>query len=133
MIVVDTSALCAIFFDETERPKFNALLAATAEPRLSAAMLVEAGIVITARKGDGGGRDLDLLILNARMRIEPVDSIQAALAREGFRHFGKGRHPAGLNFGDCFTYALAKTTGFPVLAKGPEFSRTDIDVVSVEG
>lgn len=131
MIVVDSSALCAILFDEPERLAFNTKLDGTSAPRLSAAGLVEISIVIQSRLSDAGIRELDLLLLHVGVQIEPVDSAQAAHAREAFRLFGKGRHPAGLNFGDCFTYALAKVTGYPVLAKGAEFARTDIEVVAV--
>lgn len=129
MIVVDTSALAAVLFDEPERTRFISVLAMADAPRLSAATLVEIGIVIQARKSDAGVSELDLLLNRSGTVIETVDDKQAALARHAFRLYGKGRHPAGLNFGDCFTYALAKTTGFPVLAKGSDFARTDIAVV----
>lgn len=131
MIIVDSSALCAILFDEPERARYNAALDAARTSLVCAATFVEASIVIQARKGDSGVRELDHHL--ARAKIEPVsvDAAQARAAREAFRLYGKGRHAAGLNFGDCFTYALAKVTGYPVLAKGPEFALTDIEVVAI--
>jgi len=96
---------------------------------LSAADLLEASIVIESRKGEAGGRELDLLIYRAAIEIVAVDQEQAELARIAWRRFGKGRHPAGLNYGDCFAYALARTRQLPLLFQGDDFSRTDIDIV----
>jgi len=96
---------------------------------LSAANLLEASIVIESRKGEAGGRELDLLIYRAAIEIVAVDQEQAELARIAWRRFGKGRHPAGLNYGDCFAYALARTRQLPLLFQGDDFSRTDIDIV----
>jgi ribonuclease VapC len=93
---------------------------------LSAATLVEASMVIESRTGIEGGRDLDLFIYRAGIEIVPVDAEQAELARIAWRKYGKGRHPACLNYGDCFSYALAKATGEPLLFKGSDFSGTDI-------
>ena len=91
--------------------------------------LLEASIVIESRKGEAGGRELDLLIYRAAIEIVAVDQDQAELARIAWRRFGKGRHPAGLNYGDCFAYALAKTRQLPLLFQGGDFTRTDIDCV----
>jgi ribonuclease VapC len=131
VIVIDSSALCAILFLEPEAQKFADAIQAAGSPKFSAANLVETSIVIQSRKGDTGIREFDHQLVRGRIEIVPVDSAQAHIARDAFRLYGKGRHPAGLNFGDCFTYALAKITGFPVLAKGPEFARTDIEVVAL--
>jgi ribonuclease VapC len=124
-MVIDTSALAAIFFHEPERDAFrNAILAASSR-LISAATLVEAGMVIEGRKGGGAGREFDLFVVRAQIQIVPVDAELADLARSAWRKYGKGRHPAGLNFGDCFSYALAKSSGEPLLAKGTDFAMTD--------
>lgn len=86
-------------------------------------------MVVEARNADAGIRELDTLLQRASIEIVAVDEQQARLAREAFRHFGKGRHKAGLNFGDCFAYALAKALDEPVLCKGTDFCLTDITVV----
>jgi ribonuclease VapC len=85
--------------------------------------------VIESRKGEAGGRELDLLLYRAAIEIVAVDQDQAEIARIAWRRFGKGRHPAGLNYGDCFAYALARTRQLPLLFQGDDFSRTDIDGV----
>ena len=128
MMVLDTSALAAILFNEPERAQFNLLIATAGRSLLSAATYVEAIIVVQARKSDAGVSELDLLLRQARTTVEPVDLEQATLARHAFRVYGKGRHPAALNFGDCFTYALAKSKGLAILAKGQEFARTDVEL-----
>lgn len=129
-MVIDTSALAAVFFHEPERRTFrNAIV--SAEVRLiSAATMVETGILVEARRGEGAGREFDLFAVRANFQIIPVDEEQAEVARTAWRRYGKGRHPAGLNLGDCFVYALAKATGEPVLAKGADFAKTDIAVFS---
>jgi ribonuclease VapC len=83
-------------------------------------------MVIEGRRGGGAGREFDLFIVRAQIQIVPIDAELAELARSAWRKYGKGRHPAGLNFGDCFSYALAKSTGEPLLAKGADFADTDI-------
>jgi ribonuclease VapC len=80
------------------------------------------------RKGEAAGREFDLFVVRANLQIIPVDAEQADLARSAWRKYGKGRHAAGLNFGDCFSYALAKSTGEPLLTKGADFRLTDIEV-----
>ena len=97
---------------------------------LSAANLVETGIVMQVRRGDEADRDLDLLLAKLKIDIIPVSGKQANLARRAFRHYGRGRHPAKLNFGDCFAYALAKESSAPLLFKGNDFSQTDIMIAS---
>lgn len=125
-MVIDTSALLAILLDEPERARFNAVIEAADSPLISVATLVEASIVVEARYGAEGARELDLLIDRAGIECISVDLQQAKAAREAWRRFGKGRHPAGLNLGDCFSYALAITLRRPLLFKGEDFGRTDI-------
>ena len=96
---------------------------------LSAANPLEASIVIESRKGEAAGRELDLLIYRAAIEVVAVDQDQVEIARIAWRRYGKGRHPAGLNYGDCFSYALARSRGLPLLFQGEEFSRTDIDAI----
>ena len=95
---------------------------------LSATSLLEAGIILQARYGDEGARDLDLLLHTLSLAIEPVSKKQANLARKAYKQFGKRIHPAGLNYGDCFSYALAKDRGLPLLFKGDNFNKTDIQI-----
>jgi ribonuclease VapC len=130
-MVIDTSALVAILQDEPERRAFNELIEAAAHRRLSTASFVELSIVVEARRGAEGIRDLDLFLATASIELVALDAAQARLAREGFRRFGKGRHPAGLNLGDCFSYALARALGEPLLYKGDDFLRTDVRPVYV--
>jgi ribonuclease VapC len=126
-MVLDTSAIVAILADEPERENFVDLIEATSIRRLSAATRVEATLVIEGRKRDAGRADLDLFLSVAEVEVVPVTLEQAELAWEAFRRYGRGRHPAGLNFGDVFAYALAKITGEPLLFKGEDFSKTDIE------
>ena len=125
-MVVDTSALVAVLLGEPERDPLIALLAEAEDPLISAATLVEASIVMLAKSGDAGLADLDELLAAGAVRCVAVDSVQAHLARDAFARYGKGRASAGLNFGDCFSYALAKATARPLLFKGSDFSDTDI-------
>jgi len=125
-MVIDTSAFAAIFFAEPEREPFlNAIMSAGSR-LVSAASMIETGIVIEARQGDAAGREFDLFVVRANLQIVPVDAEQAELARSAWRKYGKGRHRAALNFGDCFSYALARFCGEPLLAKGTDFASTDI-------
>jgi len=125
-MVLDTSALLAILQDEPERRAFNEAIAAADQRALSVASFVEASIVIEARYGAEGVRDLDLFIERAGIELVPVSVEHGHGARRAYARFGKGRHPAGLNFGDCFPYALANERGEPLLFKGEDFSLTDI-------
>jgi ribonuclease VapC len=127
-MVIDTSALVAIFFVEPEREHFLEAIAAAENRLLSAASVLETGMVLEGRQGEAAGREFDLFVVRANLQVVPVDAEQADIARSAWRKYGKGRHAAGLNFGDCFAYALAKTTGEPLLAKGDDFSQTDIQV-----
>lgn len=128
-MVIDTSAVIAILLNEPERDTFIRFIESTSTRLLSAANLLEASMVIESRKGNQGRVDLDLLIRDAALEIVAVTESQAQMAREAFRLYGKGRHPANLNFGDCFSYALAKAMSEPLLSKGPEFSKTDLQLV----
>ncbi len=132
-MVLDSSALLALLLNEPEAPAFRLALEADPVRLLSAANLVETAIVIEARVGEAGGRELDLLIHKAAIEVVAVDAGQADLARHAYRQFGKGRHLAGLNYGDCFAYALAQSAGEPLLFKGDDFSKTDVTVVSLAG
>jgi ribonuclease VapC len=125
-MVIDTSALIAILLDEPERRDCNEKIEADPKRLLSAASFVETALVIESRSGEAGGRELDLLLFRADVQIVPVDADQAEIARRAFRQYGRGNHPAGLNFGDCFAYALVKTTGEPLLFKGDDFAQTDV-------
>ena len=125
-MVVDTSAIAAILFDEPERRRFNERIEADRMRLISAATLLESSFVIEGRSGEAGGRELDLLVHRASFEIVPVDGDQVEIARAAYRRFGRGNHPAALNFGDCFAYALAKSTGEPLLFKGDDFARTDL-------
>lgn len=127
-MVVDTSALIAILQDEPQRRSFNEAIEAAQTRTISAATLVEASIVLETRFGAEAVRDLDLLISKAQFTIATVDAAQALLAQQAYRQFGKGRHPAGLNFGDCFSYALACALGESLLFKGADFSQTDVEL-----
>lgn len=125
-MVIDTSALAAIFFAEPERQKFLAAITAAENRLVSAATVLETGIVLEARQGEAAGREFDLFLVRANLQVVPVDAEQVDLARSAWRKYGKGRHPAGLNFGDCFSYALAESTGEPLLAKGTDFASTNL-------
>ncbi len=128
-MVIDTSALLAILQDEPERDSFTGEIAAAPVCRTSAATFLEASMVLESRQGADGVRLLDLLIESADVEVAPVDFAQARIARQAFANFGKGRHPAGLNYGDCFAYALARQLGEPLLCKGEDFSRADLALV----
>lgn len=125
-MVLDTSALLVLLLDEPEAEAYRAVLEEDETRLVSAATLLEAGIVVEARKGEAGGRELDLLIHRAEIEVVAVDAEQVAEARRGYRRYGRGRHAAGLNFGDVFAYALARTSGEPLLFKGDDFSKTDV-------
>ncbi len=126
-MVLDTSALVAVLFGEPERDRFIELLADAVDPLISAATLLEASIVMQAKTGADGVADLDELLAAAAVRCVALDSAQAYLARDAFARYGKGRASAGLNFGDCCSYALARATDRPLLFKGGDFSQTDVN------
>lgn len=131
-MVIDTSALTAIFFAEPERQRFLAAITAADSRLVSAASVLETGIVLEARQGEAAGREFDLFVVRANLAVVSLDAEQADLARSAWRKYGKGHHPAGLNFGDCFSYALAKATGEPLLAKGTDFRSTDLEVCKMK-
>lgn len=127
-MVIDTSALLAIFLAEPERAAFLDQILQAGTRKISAANVLETGIVLEARKGEAAGREFDLFVVRTDLEIVPVDAEQVEIARSAWRRYGKGRHAAGLNFGDCFAYALAQFSGEPLLAKGADFARTDLEV-----
>ncbi len=128
-MVIDSSALVAVLFDEPSRPSLSVAIDADPRRLVSAATIVEASIVVEARRGESAGRELDLLLHRSGCDVVAVTADQAELARVAWRRFGKGRHPAGLNYGDCFVYALARHAGEPVLCTGEDFAQTDIALV----
>ncbi len=126
-MILDTSAIIAILRLEPEAPEFAKLIERAGEPRVSAVSYVEAAAVIDGSRDPIASRRFDELIEEAQIAIEPVSEAQACIARQAYRDFGKASgHPAKLNFGDCFSYALAKSQGEPLLFKGRDFSRTDV-------
>lgn len=125
-MVIDTSALVAMLTDEPEAELFEAAVAADPVRLMSTASYLEAAIVIETRFGEAGGRELDLWLHRAGVDLVAVGADQAQAARAAYRRFGKGRHRAGLNYGDCFAYALAASSGQPLLFKGEDFAHTDI-------
>jgi ribonuclease VapC len=126
-MVVDTSALIALLLGEPEAATCAEILADNPAFSISAFSVLETGIVLSARKGAAAGRELDLLLHRTRANIVPVSAEQVERAREAWERFGKGRHPAGLNIGDCCTYALGASLGETVLFKGDDFNQTDLD------
>ena len=122
-MIVDTSALIAILRREPEREQFRDALLASSKTSMSAVTLVEARIIAEREQGLA---ELDTLLAAAAIEVVAVDRVQADAAFEGFVRYGKGRHPAALNLGDLFAYALAKVTGEPLLFKGSDFARTDL-------
>lgn len=124
-MIIDTSAILAILFEEPEEDLFLEKIATAPHLGMSAANYVEAGLRLDGIDR-GKAEALDQLIKNFSISIESVTIAQAFLARETHRRFGRGNHPARLNYGDCFAYALAKATGYPLLYKGNDFAQTDI-------
>ena len=125
-MVIDTSALIASLLDEPEAQRIAEAIEAASVRLLSVGNFLETSIVIESRKGEAGGRELDLLMYRASIELVPVDQDQAAIARQAWRRYGKGRDRAGLNYGDCFAYALAKQRQLPLLFLGADFLRTDV-------
>lgn len=128
-MVIDTSALLAIFLAEPERERFLEAITGADTRWISAANVLETGIVLEARRGEAAGREFDLFLNKANIEAVPVDADQIEIARIAWRKYGKGRHRASLNFGDCFAYALAKISDAPLLAKGNDFDHTDVRLV----
>jgi len=132
-MVLDTSAVLAILLNEPEAPAFERAIESDPTRLMSAASFLETAIVIEARFGEAGGVELDLLVHKAGIDIAAVTADQAEIGRQAFRQYGRGRHPAAMNFGDCFAYALSRTSGEPLLFKGDDFSRTDVTPVVERG
>lgn len=129
-MIIDTSALLAILRLESEARRMLEAIKGADRRAISAATLVEAGIVAEGYAGEQGARDLDAALARLKIEVLPLNESQAAYARRGYRRFGKGNHPARLNLGDCFSYALAKATGETLLFKGDDFSKTDIEAAA---
>ena len=127
-MVIDTSAVVAMLTDEPGAGQFEAAIEANPVRLMSAASYLEASIVIEARYGEPGGRELDLWLHRAAVDLVSVDANQAHIARVAYRTYGKGHHRARLNYGDCFSYALAKVSGQPLLFTGNDFAQTDVAV-----
>jgi ribonuclease VapC len=125
-MILDTSALVAVLYREPEAEMFVRLIRAAEVCRISVANHLELMMVVESQLGPEGARQADAFLRRAGIEIEPVSLEHGALARQAFLDFGKGRHKAGLNFGDCFAYALARATGEPLLFKGQDFALTDI-------
>ncbi len=125
-MIVDTSAIIAILFADDDAAIYAEAITRADSCRMSAATFAETAIVVEALTKDNGGRQLDAFMRRAAIGIESVTEEQAHMARQAFLDFGKGRHRAGLNYGDCFSYALAKATREPLLFKGRDFAQTDL-------
>lgn len=125
-MIVDTSALIAILLAEPGFEVFDEAIVAARSCKVSAPTFVEISIILESRTGPQGVLLAESVFRRLNISIEPLTAEQALLARQGFSDHGKGRHPAGLNFGDCFSYGLAKATGEPLLFKGDDFRKTDI-------
>ena len=126
-MIIDSSAFVAILLGEPEEEAFIAAITSDRTRLASAATLLESSMVILSRKGEPGLAELRGFVARASVQVAGFGPDHLDLAIDAFRRFGKGRHPAGLNLGDCFSYALAKATGEPLLFKGDDFSRTDIE------
>lgn len=132
-MVIDTSALVAMLSDEPEAAHLEAAVEADPVRLMSTASFLETAIVIESRYGEPGGRELDLWLHRAAVDLVALNAEHAETARLAYRRFGKGRHVAGLNYGDCFAYALAKVSGEPLLFKGNDFGKTDITPAITSG
>ncbi len=127
-MIVDTSAVLAILFHESDAERYARAITMASPRRMSVATLLETTFVLESRSGAAAGHELDAFLEEAAIELEPVTPAHAQAARRAWRRFGKGNHPAGLNFGDCFAYALAEATREPLLFKGQDFELTDIEV-----
>ena len=129
-MVIDTSAALAILLDEPEHDRFAELIADDATRLMSVASSLETGIVIESRRGAGGREDFEEMLHASAIQEVDFTVAHARLALEAWRRYGKGNHPARLNFGDCCVYALCRASGEALLFKGEDFSRTDLKIVS---
>ncbi len=130
-MIIDTSAILVILCGESEAPQYIKALASDSNRLVAAPIMVETSIVCLKRYGEAGLNELDIFAYKTGLKIIPFDNTLYAIARQGFRRYGKGIHAASLNFGDCFSYALAKYTGEAILFKGSDFSKTDLKIVQV--
>lgn len=130
-MVVDTSALIALLLGEPEAARCAQILAENPGFSISAFSVLEAGIVLSARKGPAATRELDLLLHRTQAMVVPLTADLAESARDAWERFGRGRHPAGLNIGDCCSYSLSRSLSEPLLFKGDDFNLTDLDVVAL--
>ena len=126
-MIVDTSAVLAVLFGEPDAERYERAIAEASHCRMSVASFLETAIVLESRAGVAAQHELDVFMERAPIELEPVTASHAQTARRAWRRFGKGNHPAGLNFGDCFAYALAEATREPLLFKGSDFTLTDIE------
>ena len=125
-MIVDSSAVLAVLYREPDAERYETAIAAAPHCRMSVANVLEVSIVAEARGGSAAGHEIDAFLESAETELVPVTGEHLESARHAWRRFGKGNHPAALNFGDCFAYALASVTGEPLLFKGEDFSQTDI-------
>jgi ribonuclease VapC len=128
-MVIDSSALLAILLNEPERPRYLDLIDESQIRLISAASALESAMIIEHRRGPAGGSEFDIFLHRAAIEMVSVDAEQFSIARQAWRKYGKGRHPAALNFGDCFAYALAMVSNEPLLAKGFDFQKTDLQLL----
>jgi ribonuclease VapC len=126
-MVIDTSAIVAIALNEPDAADLEEQIADDPVRLISAATVLQAAIVLETRLGDAGGREFDFWLLKVGAEMVPVDAEQTDAVRRAWRRYGKGRHAAGLNYGDCFSYALALSRGETLLFKGEDFAKTDIN------
>jgi ribonuclease VapC len=127
-MVIDTSAIVAIALNEPDASAIKVRIADDPVRLISAATVLEATMVLETRLGDAGGREFDLRLIKIGAEVVPVDAEQLDAARRGWHRYGKGRHVAALNYGDCFSYSLAVTRGEPLLFKGHDFAKTDVAI-----
>jgi ribonuclease VapC len=123
-MVIDASAIVAILFGEPDADRYAGAIERDAVRLMSSASVLEAGLAVESELGEAGGREFDWLLLKAGVEIVAFNEDQLKVARHAYGRYGKGRHPAGLNYGDCFSYALSMTTGEPLLFKGDDFALT---------
>lgn len=129
-MIIDSSALVAILIEEPEALRLTTAISGSANRLLPASCLLETSMILLGRRGPEGARDLDLYVYRGNIGIVPFTESQAQIARMAFARYGKGRHSAGLNFGDCMAYAAAKESGEELLFKGTDFAQTDIAIAS---
>ena len=126
-MIIDTSAILAVLLGESDAKRYEDAIPRAWPRRMSVVALLEAAMVVESRGGTRAGHELDVLLQKAAVELVPVTPEHAIAARRAWRRFGKGNHPASLNFGDCFANALAEATGEPLLFKGEDFARTDVE------